>query len=197
MMDRIARGLAAAACLSVFAAQAAVPLPRYNVDTSRATVSGLSAGAFMANQLGYAYSSYFKGVGMFAGGPYMCAGHNNYTACMYNATVGSAQLSTLQGDIAAWSGSQIDEKANRGAEVYLFVGASDYTGRAQPMAPPGPVHDNGVTAANLATVSRAGTAHVPDGLRRHRQQHVRSTSASPYISNCGYEGQGGDAFTAR
>ena len=55
-------------------------LPSYNVDTSKTTVSGLSSGGFMANQLGIAYSSTFKGVGVFAGGPYMCAGHSNYTA---------------------------------------------------------------------------------------------------------------------
>src|ERR1700754_4033277 len=126
MRSRLLRILAATAVFAFgAAAHAAVPLPKYNVDKTQATVSGLSAGAFMANQLGYAYSSYFKGIGMFAGGPYMCAGHNNYTACMYNASISSAQLTTMQNDINAWSGAQIDAKANvAGQKVYMFVGSS-------------------------------------------------------------------------
>ena len=106
-------GLAAA--FAVFlssAAHAVVPLPSLNVDKTQTTVSGLSSGGFMANQLGYAYSATFKGVGVFAGGPYMCAGHSNYTACMYNATISSAALSTMQTDINNWSGTSNDIKAN-------------------------------------------------------------------------------------
>lgn len=179
--------LAAAACT---VAAAAVPLPKYNVDTSKTTVSGLSAGAFMANQLGYAFSGTFKGVGMFAGGPYMCAGHNNYTACMYNASIGSAQLSTMQGDINAWSGSQIDAKANvAGQKVYLFVGTSDYTVGPNPMAAAQTQYgNNGVTSANLLSVSRANTAHVFPTDFDGTGDNACGTSASPYISNCGYDG---------
>src|SRR4051812_37767521 len=95
----------AAACTT---AHAAGPLPKLNNHPGQTTVSGLSSGAFMANQLGYAFSGTFKGIGVFAGGPYMCAGHSNYTACMYNATVTSAMLSTMQADINNWSGTAID-----------------------------------------------------------------------------------------
>src|SRR3954468_17271624 len=123
------RALAGAAALAfAFTAQAAVPLPKLNVDTTKTTVSGLSSGGFMANQLGYAYSSTFMGVGVFAGGPYMCAGHNNYTACMYNASISSAMLSTTQTDINNWSGTQIHAKANvANQKIYMFVGTSDFT----------------------------------------------------------------------
>ena len=68
-MPLILRALGAAAFLACTAAQAVVPLPVLNIDTTQITVSGLSAGGFMANQLGYAYPSTFKGVGVFAGGP--------------------------------------------------------------------------------------------------------------------------------
>ena len=92
--------LAALLCLAgLNSAGAAVVLPALNVDTSQITVSGLSSGGFMANQLGYAYSATFKGIGVFAGGPYMCAGHSNYTACMYNATISASMLSTMQADL--------------------------------------------------------------------------------------------------
>src|SRR6478735_3950829 len=99
----------AALWLHGLAAQAAVPLPRLKIDTTQTTVSGLSSGGFMANQLGYAYSATFHGVGVFAGGPYMCAGHSNYTACMYNATISTAMRNTMQADINNWSGGSIDD----------------------------------------------------------------------------------------
>jgi poly(3-hydroxybutyrate) depolymerase len=190
MRSRLLRSLAAIAALTAGAAMAAVPLPRYNVDTSKATVSGLSAGAFMANQLGYAYSSYFKGVGMFAGGPFMCAGHNNYTACMYNASISAAQLSTLQADINNWSGTQIDAKANVAAQkVYMFVGTSDYTVGPNPMAAAQTQYtNNGVTAANLLSVTRASTAHVFPTDFDGTGDNACGSSASPYISNCAYDG---------
>lgn len=56
----------------------AVPLGSYNVDPASVSVSGLSAGGFMASQLGVAYSSLFQtGFGVFAAGPYDCA-RNQY-----------------------------------------------------------------------------------------------------------------------
>ncbi|MBA2674340.1 PHB depolymerase family esterase [Ramlibacter sp.] len=192
MKFRLLRTLAAAAAmaLATVAAHAVVALPKYNVDTSKATVSGLSSGGFMANQLGYAYSSYFKGVGIFAGGPYMCAGHSNYTACMYNATISSTQLSTMQADINNWSGSQIDAKANVAAQkVYMFVGTSDSTVGPNPMLGAKTQYtNNGVTAANLLYVSRASTAHVFPTDFDSTGDNACGTSASPYISNCGYDG---------
>lgn len=49
-------------------------LPRIAaLDTARFTVSGVSAGAAMAVQLGVAYSSRVAGVGIIAGPPYLCA----------------------------------------------------------------------------------------------------------------------------
>lgn len=48
-------------------------LPALNIDKNAVTVSGLSAGAFMAAQLSVAYSSLIKGAGIVAGGAYSCA----------------------------------------------------------------------------------------------------------------------------
>lgn len=185
------RALAGASALAIaFAAHAAVPLPKLNVDTTKTTVSGLSSGGFMANQLGYAYSSTFKGVGVFAAGPYMCAGHNNYTACMYNASISSAMLATMQNSINAWSGNQIDAKSNvAGQKVYMFVGTSDFTVGPNPMnAAQTQYANNGVPAASLTHVQRAGTAHVFPTDFDATGNNACDTSASPYISNCGYDG---------
>src|SRR5512138_122035 len=172
------------------AARAAVPLPQLNIDPSQTTVSGLSAGGFMAVQLGYGYSATFRGVGVFAGGPYMCAGHSNYTACMYNATISAGMLSTMQGDINNWSGSLNDDKANvANQKVFLFVGSSDTTVGPNPMnALRTQYTNNGVAAANLEFVQRASTAHVfPTDFDASGNNACGST-LSPYIANCGYDG---------
>lgn len=184
------RAAVAAAALTGAAAFGAVTLPQYNVDTSKISVSGLSSGGFMANQLGYAYSSTFMGVGVFAAGPYMCAGHSNYTACMYNASISAAMLNTMQADINNWSATAIDDKANvANQKIYMFVGSSDYTVGPNPMSAAKTQYtNNGVTTANLEYVQRASTAHVFPTDFDSTGNNACSSSASPYISNCGYDG---------
>ena len=156
------------------AAQAAVPLPAYNVDTSQITVSGLSSGGFMANQLGYAYSATFKGVGVFAGGPYMCAGHSNYTACMYNATIGASMLNTMQADINNWSGTAIDAKVNVAAQkVYLFAGSSDRRPEPDERAAHAVRQQRRAFGEPRVRAARRYRACLPDRLRQQRQQRLQ------------------------
>ena len=184
------RVMAVAASLASSCALGAVTLPQLNVDTSKTSVSGLSSGGFMANQLGYAYSATFMGVGVFAGGPYMCAGHSNYTACMYNATISSSMLSTMQADLNNWSGTSIDTLGQVASQkIYMFVGTSDYTVGPNPMdAVQTQYTNNGVSAANLSYTKRASTAHVFPTDFDGTGDNACGTSASPYISNCGYDG---------
>src|SRR5438874_8849451 len=54
-------------------AWAADPLGRFPVDPAEVSVSGISSGAFMANQLHIAHSAGIIGAGMIAGGLYVCA----------------------------------------------------------------------------------------------------------------------------
>jgi poly(3-hydroxybutyrate) depolymerase len=179
------------AFLALQSAHGAVPLPKYNVDTSKTTVSGLSSGGFMANQLGVAHSSLFKGVGIFAAGPYMCAGHNNYTACMYNASISASQLTTMQNSLNSFSSSgAIDNKSNiAGQKIFMFVGTSDSTVGPNPMnALQTQYTNNGVPAGNLLHVQRSGTAHVFPTDFDSTGNNSCSSAASPYISNCGYDG---------
>lgn len=48
-------------------------LPAYNVEPDETTVSGISAGGYMAQQFHVAYSRRVAGAGVLAGGPYYCA----------------------------------------------------------------------------------------------------------------------------
>lgn len=55
----------------------AATLGAYNVDPNSVSVSGLSAGGFMAAQLGIAYSDTFQtGFGVFAGRPFTALATN-------------------------------------------------------------------------------------------------------------------------
>ena len=53
-------------CLAVAGAAVGAPLPRLHIDRGNITVSGLSAGGFAAVQLHVAFSSTFRGAGVFA-----------------------------------------------------------------------------------------------------------------------------------
>ena len=182
----------ALALATLGAAAGATSLPALNVDKTKISISGLSSGAFMANQMGYAYSSTFMGVGVFAGGPYMCAGHSNYTACMYNATISASQLGTMQSDITSWSGTSNDAVANVASQkVFLWVGSSDTTVGPNPMAGVKTQYtNNGVTAANLSFNQLSGAAHTFPTDFAGSGDNACGTAASPYISNCSYDGAG-------
>src|SRR5215813_3548668 len=54
-------------------AQVTDPLGHFPVDRAQVSVSGISSGAFMANQLHVAHSAGIMGAGMIAGGLYGCA----------------------------------------------------------------------------------------------------------------------------
>jgi poly(3-hydroxybutyrate) depolymerase len=64
--------VAAAVCFSG-CALAAEPLGRLPADPGQVSVSGISSGAFMANQLHIAHSEGIMGAGIIAGGLYGCA----------------------------------------------------------------------------------------------------------------------------
>ena len=73
-MPNLLNLLALAPSATQAAAAPATTLGAYNVDPGLVSISGLSAGGFVAAQLGIAYSDVFKsGFGVFAGGPFDCA----------------------------------------------------------------------------------------------------------------------------
>jgi hypothetical protein len=109
---------------------------------------------------------------------------------MYNATISSSMLSTMQSSINNWSGASIDDKANVASQkIYMFVGSSDSTVGPNPMVGARTQYtNNGVPAANLEYVQRASTAHVFPTDFDATGNNACTSSASPYISNCGYDG---------
>jgi poly(3-hydroxybutyrate) depolymerase len=57
----------------IISSKATAPIIRDETITNPVTVSGISAGAFMATQFHVAFSSKVEGVGVLAGGPFYCA----------------------------------------------------------------------------------------------------------------------------
>ena len=47
-------------------------LPSLGLSLTETTLSGMSSGGYMAVQMHTIYSSLFKGLGVYAGGPYGC-----------------------------------------------------------------------------------------------------------------------------
>jgi hypothetical protein len=172
-------------------AQSAAALASYNVDRAGVSVSGLSSGGFFALQLGVSFSSVFKGVGIFAGGTYDCAGQSNYTACMYNATPGIAQSIA---NMKNWSGNRIDDVGNIAHQrIYLFTGTNDttvgphvtdqvyqlYVGTGQFVSAANVKYDNTSTAVHTFPTDFDGSG-----------DNACNISTSPYISNCHFDGAG-------
>ncbi len=75
--QRIVRFGAVAALAALLAcADDTGSLRAYGADAAQVTVSGLSAGGFMAVQFAVAHSALVRGVGVVAGGPYRCAAND-------------------------------------------------------------------------------------------------------------------------
>lgn len=197
------------ALLALLATKAgAAALPAYNADPSSVSVSGLSSGGFMAAQLGIAYSGTFQtGFGVFAGGPFDCARNQQvsplkhshvcsdiqltrpqYSMCMNNNSPSTTQPNS---NLAAWSGNQIDNLSNlKSRKIFLEVGTSDVTVGPNPMNALNAQLQPYVTTANTVYTQRSGQAHTFPTDFDSSGNNACGTAASPYISNCGYDGAG-------
>src|SRR5262245_11469222 len=125
--------VAAVAAWSTAAAQV-VSLPSYNVDINQTSVSGLSAGGYMAVQFDVAFSSILRGAGVIAGGPYYCAQGSLMAAtstcscvpfgCFWQSSTNVDQLITIT-DRNAGRGL-IDGTGNlANHRIWMFSGTSD------------------------------------------------------------------------
>jgi hypothetical protein len=109
-------------------------LQSYAADISRTTVSGFSSGGFMAMQFHVANSSWVKGAGIIAGGPYNCGRY--YSAlgllalswCTGHSTVGATDVDLLfQSTIELAKDGKIDPVEDlRDSKIYLFSGTLDF-----------------------------------------------------------------------
>jgi hypothetical protein len=124
----VACTLAAALLYSTPVHAQTAALGAYNAPLRDTSISGISSGAYMSVQFATAWSSFIKGVGVIAGGPYGCSGGSGATAlstCMMGQPKADVEsLYKLSEDLAAKG--RIDNPANiANQKIYLFNGYND------------------------------------------------------------------------
>jgi poly(3-hydroxybutyrate) depolymerase len=166
-------------------------LQSYNVNIADTSVSGLSSGGFFAGQMGVAFSSIIKGVGIVAGGTYDCAGEMAYFSCMYQS---SPSVTTAISNTNSWSGNFIDAASNMANQkIYMFSGKADTTVATTVMDQ---VYKYYVTSGNFVPSGNVNykkdinAAHTFPTDFDSTGNNACTTAGSPYISNCGFDGAG-------
>lgn len=103
-------------------------LKSYNVDKKTITISGISSGAFMANQMSIAFSKTFSGSASVAGGIFWCAQGNSQRAqgeCMNSAANIRSEVQIAQAEKLAQAG-EIDPLENLAQQqLYIFASPKD------------------------------------------------------------------------
>ncbi|MFK8012866.1 MAG: PHB depolymerase family esterase [Marinicellaceae bacterium] len=100
----------------------------FDIDKKNMTVSGISAGGYMATQFHVAYSSQISGVGILAGGPYWCARGEITRALGYCMKGGGGTDPKLINEYIEQSrkNKKIDNTSNlKTDKVWIFHGAKD------------------------------------------------------------------------
>jgi predicted esterase len=165
------------------------PLPAYGADAKQTSVSGLSAGAYMAVQLQVAYSASVIGAGVIAGGPFYCAAGNALfvTLCMGQISPvlpgASASVGTAEGYAI---GHAIDPLSHlRHRRLYFFSGSLDGTVKPAAVAAAVEFFRRLGVDGQIAYVRDVPAGHAmlaPDAV------HPCDVTASPYVNRCAVAG---------
>ncbi len=109
-------------------AQNLIKLSSLNIDPKEVSISGVSSGAFMAQQMATAFSKSFLGFGSVAGGIYWCSQGNSQIAqsdCM-NTTAKIQPKVQIQKAQELAAAGLIDDLANlRNQRAYIFASPKD------------------------------------------------------------------------
>jgi hypothetical protein len=180
----------------------APPLPRnLNIDPTSITVSGISSGAAMSNQVAVAFSAQIAGAAAFAGKPWNCEkvstpgwapGHTSSTC---NGKPDLINISALVAALEAAVGAgMVDPSTNlRTQRNFVMRGLAD------------PIYLEGAVNKTVEFYRAAGVPHdaVWDGVDQLDAGHCIPTdrctvppckqcnqTGSPYLNACAYDGAG-------
>jgi poly(3-hydroxybutyrate) depolymerase len=182
-------------------------LKPYNAAIGDSSISGISSGAFMAVQFGFAWSSVIRGVGVVAGGPFYCAQAsaadfiNGYTLPIAHATgpcmTGpppdlQPMVAKVEAEAAAGALDPLDNIKRQ--KIYLFHGYND-TVVANTVTDAAAEfyrrYLGGTARGNLFYQQTRGAGHsfvVKD--RAGRDVNACAANRSPFIDQCGYDQAG-------
>jgi poly(3-hydroxybutyrate) depolymerase len=173
-------------------------LPALEVDLAQTSVSGLSAGGYMAVQFHVAHSATVKGAGVIAGGPYFCAKDDQNVATTICSCTG---LSSCQPNQAAQSvpgliqrtaqyaqQNAIDPTTHLSADrVWLFAGSADSVVPPPVMNALESYYANYLPAANIAYVKNIAAEHA---MPTDFFGNACNFRGDPFINNCRFDAAG-------
>jgi poly(3-hydroxybutyrate) depolymerase len=177
--------------LAALSAGAAEPLPALRAQLSNVTVSGLSSGGYMAVQMHVAHSSWVKGAGVVAAGPYYCA-QGSLAAAYYNcmqpafwAPLPDVKWLHAQTEALAQA-KRIDATAQLGAApVWLFSGTQDPTVSRKVVEALSSYY-----AAYQARIAFIGDKPAGHAMVTQDRGNACSATEAPYINDCDYDAAG-------
>lgn len=170
-------------------------LPELNIDRDEISLSGLSAGAFMAVQFQVAHASLVKGVGAIAGGPYWCAQGSTARATTRCSCTGlfacaidgaSTEVDKLDAALRRFAAAGvIDDPAKLSRQrLYLFAGGRD------DKVPPVIVQQTGEFFGRFMPLDHIRLDEAPAAGHNFPTQDYGSAcekSEAPYLGRCGID----------
>ena len=192
-----------------FSRSQAQPLPTLGALINQTTVSGISAGAYMAGQFQMAHGRDVVGAALIAGGPYGCA---QSAFAGFSPRSGAAMLSATRAvngcmlnAMSVWgvpNPQRLANKAQRLAHeqkidpiadvtsdrIYLFSGRNDHTVVPQIVEAARDYYRAlGVAAEQISFVRNVGAGH---GFIVEEANASCSYSGPPYVVDCDYDQAG-------
>ena len=167
------------------------PLPRLNIAPGSLTVSGLSAGGYMATQYQVAFSNEVAGAGVIAAGPWFCAQGLITRAlddCLEGSTGGPDDVmlaATLRA--SALAGVVDDPGGLAGDRVWIFHGASDDVVGAAVSDSLLRFYRNFVPPGQIRYETRIPAGH---GFPTLDEGVACEAMEPPYLNNCDYDAAG-------
>ena len=163
-------------------------VPELNIDRNSVTVSGISSGGFMAVQLGVAYSSEIKGVGVVAGGIYDCSEGKMSLAkdmCMKNpARIDVTR--NVQRTMDFYKDGLIDNPQNiRNQNIFVLQGTEDAVVGREGGPKLAEYYSN--LGAKVETEFKIKSGHGFPVLEGHGDCNV---SKPPWVNGCKYSAAG-------
>jgi poly(3-hydroxybutyrate) depolymerase len=170
-------------------------LGSYKINVLETSVSGISSGAYMADQFHIAFSSTVMGAGLIAGGPYNCAENSLMNAlqrCMQTSFFYGAPDGKLLAENAAKDAKQgkIDDLSNlNDNKVYIFHGTNDSVVTQKVTDEIGVFYKTtGLGDANIKYVNDRAAGHAI--LTKTYGNACDTAASSPYISKCNQDQAG-------
>ena len=165
-------------------------LPALSGNAKAVSVSGISAGAYMATQLQVAFSASIMGVGSIAGGPWNCSEGSSLTAqttCMFVTSQVNPDGLVTELKAVAKKG-HVDPLENlKTARVYLYNSPSDQIVREPMNEKTKTFYANFVPTAQIKIETSIRSAH---GFPTLSYGIACGTMGAPFLNNCKFDGAG-------